>query len=211
MSSSVDPVDHRGTPLHLAASNDHIEAVKVLLEHSADAGADVNAPGFPGRPAPTPLMQAVSDGLTDFVKMLLDAGADPNIPSQAAVSEEERIADFKSRGKEAFAKEDYFTAMYFYDLVTQIDPDDATLFSNKSLCWLRLRNGDQALEEARKCRMIRPNWFKAWYREGAALSFMKDYEGAADAFQEALQLDPKNEEIREALREAEKALEELRV
>ncbi|KAM0857323.1 hypothetical protein ACQ4PT_048518 [Festuca glaucescens] len=184
----VDPVDHRGTPLHLAASNDHVEVVKVLLEHSADAGADVNAPGYP---APTPLMQAVNDGLTDFVKLLLEAGADPNIPSQAAVSEEERIADFKSRGKEAFAKEDYFTAMYFYDLVTQIDPDDATLFSNKSLCWLRLRNGDQALEEARKCRMIRPNWFKAWYHEGAALSFMKDYEGAADAFQEVLQLDPK--------------------
>ncbi|KAM0865060.1 hypothetical protein ACQ4PT_043526 [Festuca glaucescens] len=118
----------------------------------------------------------------------------------AAVSEKERIADLKSRGKEAFAKEDYFTAMYFYGLVTQIDPHDATLFSNQSLCWLRLRNGDQALEEARKCRMILPHWFKAWYREGAALSFMKDYEGAADAFREALQLDPKNEEIREALR-----------
>jgi hypothetical protein len=37
---------------------------------------------------------------------------------QAAVSKEERIADFKSRGKEAFAKEDYFTAMYFYGLVS---------------------------------------------------------------------------------------------
>ncbi|KAM0865062.1 hypothetical protein ACQ4PT_043526 [Festuca glaucescens] len=80
----VDPVDHRGAPLHLAASNDHVEVVKVLLEHSADpnkvanqifspvlvacykrslkcikllieAGADVNAPGYP---APTPLMQS---------------------------------------------------------------------------------------------------------------------------------------------------------
>jgi ankyrin repeat protein len=26
-------------------------------------------------------MEAVNDGLTDFVKLLLDAGADPNIPT----------------------------------------------------------------------------------------------------------------------------------
>ncbi|KAM0823533.1 hypothetical protein ACQ4PT_070810 [Festuca glaucescens] len=201
----VDPVDHRGPQLQLAVSKDHDEAVKVLLEHSADAGADVNAHCYPG---PTPLMEAVNDGLTDFVKLLLDAGADPNIPTLEVylsvcyideVSMEERIAQWKSRGKEAFAKEDYFNAMYYYDLVTQIDPYDATIFANHSLCWLRLKNGDKALEEARKCRMMRPRWSKAWYREGAALSFMKDHKGAT-AFREALQLDPKNEDIRKALR-----------
>jgi hypothetical protein len=57
--------------------------------------------------------------------------------------------------------------------VTEMDPYDATIFANHSLCWLRLKNGDKALEEARKCKMMRPRWSKAWYREGAALSFMK--------------------------------------
>jgi ankyrin repeat protein len=32
----VDPMDHRGTPLHLAVSKDRVEVVKVLLEHGAD-------------------------------------------------------------------------------------------------------------------------------------------------------------------------------
>ncbi|KAM0857318.1 hypothetical protein ACQ4PT_048518 [Festuca glaucescens] len=191
------------TPLMQAVNDGLTDFVKLLLE----AGADPNIPSQLGA---IPLERAADQGRRDLVEILfpstkpISSLPDWSIdgifrtmnsrrinPLQAAVSEEERIADFKSRGKEAFAKEDYFTAMYFYDLVTQIDPDDATLFSNKSLCWLRLRNGDQALEEARKCRMIRPNWFKAWYHEGAALSFMKDYEGAADAFQEVLQLDPK--------------------
>ncbi|XP_037461978.1 putative ankyrin repeat protein RF_0381 [Triticum dicoccoides] len=206
----VDPVDHRGAPLHLAVAKDRVEVVKVLLEHGADlnklinliltpllmavvrnslkcmkllieAGADLNARGNSG---PTPLTQAVDDGSTDFVKLLLEAGADPNIPSehgaipveQAAVHGrrdlvevlfprtkpipslldwsvdgiirtvksplinhlqaffvEEKIAFWKSQGKEAFAKEDYLTAMTFYG---------------------------------------------------------KNYEGAADAFWEALQLDP---------------------
>jgi hypothetical protein len=31
---------------------------------------------------------------------------------------EERIADWKSQGKEAFAKEDYRSALSFYDLVS---------------------------------------------------------------------------------------------
>ncbi|XP_047050538.1 ankyrin repeat and SOCS box protein 2-like [Lolium rigidum] len=414
----VDPVDHRGAPLHLAASKDHVEVVKFLLEHAADinkvvnhivspltialcgkslkcikllieAGADVNAldssaptplaqavhDGLTdiikllleagadvnglGSSAPTPLAQAVYDGLTDIIKLLLEAGADPNIPDQgsislssshlllscklcdlqswplspcirfrverklghqrykvrcidcscltkycsvviysvhlfgfasqlglhqglipieqaavrrrrelvevlfpwttpisclpdwsvngiirtvnywrinplqacryffyyflpgylmklnardvvvwAAVSMEERTAYWKSRGKEAFARGDYLTAISCYDKVLDINPSDTPMHANKSLCWLRMRHGRLTLEDARKCKMIRPRWSKAWYREGAALSFMKDYDGAADAFWEALQLDPKSGEIREALRKAEKAAEE---
>jgi ankyrin repeat protein len=36
--------------------------------------------------AQTPLTQAVEDGLTDIVNLLLEAGADPNIPNQASIS-----------------------------------------------------------------------------------------------------------------------------
>jgi hypothetical protein len=34
---------------------------------------------------------------------------------------EQRIADLKSRGKEAFGKGDYLTAMYFYGLVNALN------------------------------------------------------------------------------------------
>jgi hypothetical protein len=54
-----------------------------------------------------------------------------------------------------------------------IDPLDATLFSNRSLCFLRFGDGVQALLDAQKCKMMRPWWPKAWYREGAALSLLK--------------------------------------
>ena len=37
----VDPVDHRGAPLHLAATKDRVEVVKVLLEHGADVSLSV--------------------------------------------------------------------------------------------------------------------------------------------------------------------------
>jgi ankyrin repeat protein len=38
----VDPMDHRGAPLHLAASRDRIEVVKVLLEHGADVSLSIS-------------------------------------------------------------------------------------------------------------------------------------------------------------------------
>lgn len=53
------------------------------------------------------------------------------------------------------------------------DPLDATLFANWSLCWLRLREGERALSDARDCRALNPRWAKAWDREGAALSLLK--------------------------------------
>lgn len=54
-----------------------------------------------------------------------------------------------------------------------LDPNDATLFSNRSLCWIRLGQAEQALADAKACRAIRPNWPKACYREGAALRLLR--------------------------------------
>ncbi|KAK1650408.1 hypothetical protein QYE76_068213 [Lolium multiflorum] len=76
------------------------------------------------------------------------------------------------------------------------------MFSNRCLCWLRMREGERALSDAQRCRRLMPGWCKAWYLEGTALSFMEDYQGAADAFMEALRLDPESDEIKRALGEA---------
>lgn len=43
------------------------------------------------------------------------------------------------------------------------------MLSNRSLCWLRLGQADQALTDAKACRALKPDWPKACYREGAAL------------------------------------------
>jgi ankyrin repeat protein len=32
----VDPLNHHGTPLHLAAGNGNVKALKILLDHGAD-------------------------------------------------------------------------------------------------------------------------------------------------------------------------------
>lgn len=54
-----------------------------------------------------------------------------------------------------------------------LNPTDATLLSNRSLCWIRLGQADQALADAKACRALRPDWPKACYREGAALRLLQ--------------------------------------
>ncbi|CAN6244377.1 unnamed protein product, partial [Urochloa humidicola] len=81
-------------------------------------------------------------------------------------------------------------------------PDDVTLLSNRSLCWLKLGEGDRALMDAQVCRMKRPDWPKACYLQGAALMLLKDHEKACDAFLDGLKLDLANIEIDKALWEA---------
>ncbi|MGX5844359.1 ankyrin repeat domain-containing protein [Mesorhizobium sp. ArgA1] len=70
----VDESDGSGTPLYLAVRAGHLAVAKLLIER----GADVNA-------APTPalgpaLMPALAKRRIDLIKLLLDAGANPNSP-----------------------------------------------------------------------------------------------------------------------------------
>uniref|UniRef100_A0A453IID0 Uncharacterized protein n=1 Tax=Aegilops tauschii subsp. strangulata TaxID=200361 RepID=A0A453IID0_AEGTS len=74
--ASVDIAYFHGTPLHIAAYYGKASVMKVLLEHHADAGADVNSTN-----PDTALVVVTTYGLTDCIKYLLKAGADPNIPN----------------------------------------------------------------------------------------------------------------------------------
>ncbi|CAL4898034.1 unnamed protein product [Urochloa decumbens] len=191
--------------------------VKFLLE----AGADPNIFDEFGE---NPIMCAACAGRHDLVEILfpytkpiasvpnwsvdgiINTTKSMSFKAKEASIEEHVLADAKTQGNLAFAKGDYLAATCLYEVAMQKDALDATLFANRSLCWLRLGNGEKALLDAQKCKIIRPNWSKAWYREGAALKLLKNYKGAANAFVEALKLDPANDEINTALREAIDAL-----
>ncbi|TVU06249.1 hypothetical protein EJB05_49451 [Eragrostis curvula] len=170
---------HGRIPIMIAAAREDHELVEIL---------------FPRTKPIASLPNWSVDGIIDTMKYL-------PLKAQDAGLTEGQIADAKSRGNVAFKKGEYLSAIYLYGVASEKDPHDATLFANRSLCWLRLGDAEHALFDARHCKRMRPSWSKAWYREGAALSLLKDHEGAVNAFTEALKLEPENGEIKKGLRQ----------
>ncbi|XP_044947695.1 ankyrin-1-like [Hordeum vulgare subsp. vulgare] len=205
---------YRGpAPLTHAVEAGWTDIVKFLL----DAGADPNIPAEGGD---IPINLAAKCGRRDLVEILFSKTKQvPSLPywtvdgiirtmesplirCQDPVPGEGNITALKSHGRAAFANKDYHAALYFFGRVIEIDSSDATMFSNRSACWLRMRELESALSDAQHCRKLQPDWCKGWFREGTALTFMEDYQGAADAFREALKCEPESDEIKRAIGEA---------
>ncbi|KAK3137126.1 hypothetical protein QOZ80_5BG0448240 [Eleusine coracana subsp. coracana] len=171
-------------PLARAAKRGLTEAVKSLVE----AGANANVPDKYGR---LPIELAAEYGTWEDVEILFPVtSAIPTIPDwsvhgiishvymEVLQREDDSIikkkkSDFKRQAADAFRKENYLNAAALYTQALKVDHFDATLFSNRSICWLRLGEGEKALDDASKCKKLRANWAKAYYRKGAALMLLK--------------------------------------
>ncbi|CAN6251583.1 unnamed protein product [Urochloa humidicola] len=203
------------TPLIFAAGEGLTDFYECLLEAGADPDA-TSEDGF--RPIEiaalekrrkdveillpvTSLIPSVRDwsvdGILAYVKSIPTDKDDPVYKMKPA--------DLMLEGSKAYKRKDYFNAAKFYSVAIAKAPqsdDDATLFSNRSLCWIKMGEGHKALMDAEACRIMQPYWPKAWYRQGAAYMLLKDYGKACDAFLDGLKLDPSNVEMENALREA---------
>ncbi|CAM0955253.1 unnamed protein product [Alopecurus aequalis] len=229
----VDPVAFCGTPLHCAATEDHYSAMKILLDHNADCNKMVNgktpliaAIDAAARNCMVLLVRAGADRKeslayamanlhseklvsTDFVNCVMEDVASNNIviDNDEPVSKKKiRAAGFKKLASHSFHKKDYSAAIGNYTVAMALDPDDATLYSNRSVCWLLVGEAVKALADANQCRKLWPDWPKACYRQGAAVMLLKDYKSACDHFLDGLKLDPANTEMEDALRNAYDAM-----
>ncbi|CAM0952103.1 unnamed protein product [Alopecurus aequalis] len=192
----VDPIaDNMGTPLILATRLREVGVVKTLLEHNADPNKSYMIEDDVPYPM-TPLLQAANASSVECAKLLVE---DKHVNAW-------KIKQLKSFGSQAVQRKDYFSASVFYTKAIDIDPSDATLFSNRSICSLHQGDGQAASLDALKCRELRPDWAKACYRHGAALMSLEEYGSACQAFSDGLKLDPESAEMEHALREAMESL-----
>nr|BAK04164.1 predicted protein [Hordeum vulgare subsp. vulgare] len=200
------------TPLIIAANNGLTDLYKCLLEAGADPDVRDDFGHLPIEIAAynnrrkdveillpvtsrTPYVQDWSvDGIICWVKSMPSVENDPMNTMNTA--------DLKLEGNKAYKRKDYATAVKLYSMAADQCPDDVTLYSNRSLCWLKMGEGNQALMDAGVCKIRRPGWAKAFYLEGSAQMLLRDYEKACDAFLDGLKLDPANVEIENSLREA---------
>uniref|UniRef100_A0A2N9HY79 Reverse transcriptase Ty1/copia-type domain-containing protein n=1 Tax=Fagus sylvatica TaxID=28930 RepID=A0A2N9HY79_FAGSY len=89
---------------------------------------------------------------------------------EGAFKRKHYILSLESKGQDAFKRNDYVGAVCI-----NAYPSDATVLSNRSLCWARLNDGTHALSDAEACIALRPDWPKAYYRKGVAFKLLKDF------------------------------------
>ncbi|KAI3987393.1 hypothetical protein MKX01_042397 [Papaver californicum] len=133
--------------------------------------------------------------------LMKDVNSDAN-KMQRELAVKEKFHQAISKGRTALLGKRYPEAAYWYTEALAIVPTAAAVLSNLSLCYACLDDGINALDNAVKCLHERPEWPKAYYRIGVALSILKRYGDAADAFLQALTLDPGIEEFKDAYMEA---------
>lgn len=90
-------------------------------------------------------------------------------------------------------------AVQHYTEAIKRNPQDHRAYSNRSACYTKLAAWTEGLKDAEKCIELEPTFSKGYSRKGAVLFFMKDYDKALAAYQQGLELDPDNEELRDGV------------
>jgi DnaJ family protein C protein 8 len=114
----------------------------------------------------------------------------------------------KAAGDAAFRQADYTTAANHYSAALSVDPDNATLLSNRSAAYLKSSQKSKALHDAQKCVAIGTMGYKGHSRLAAALQSLGRYEQALGSWKIVLQQDPNNQAALKGVQDCQVAAEE---
>jgi len=110
-------------------------------------------------------------------------------------------SDWKSEGNEAFKRAQYDKAVVCYSEAIGLSEGDEALFSNRAAALMKLKKYSEALEDAKKCVELKPDWSKGRYRLALSYSHLGKVTEAAEELKKSLELDPTNEDIKYKLEE----------
>ena len=105
-------------------------------------------------------------------------------------------------GNDSFKNGDYAQAVVHYTSCLQLDSDNHVAYANRSACFLKLGEHERALADAERCVALEPGFVKGRFRIGLSLHALGRFAEAAAALSLAETLDPKNAQIKDALKMA---------
>jgi len=113
---------------------------------------------------------------------------------------------YKEQGNDEFKKGNFDKAIEFYTYATEMDPRNHVFFTNRALCYEKMKKYDKALRDAEKSVQLNKDWEKGHYRRGVSLRELGRYAEALDAFEICQNLSSKNDEYKKAYDEAKKLM-----
>ena len=114
--------------------------------------------------------------------------------------------EYKAQGNKHFAAKEFDKAVEQFTLAIEASPEpNHVLFSNRSACYVSLKDFSKALEDAKKCVEINSCWVKGYNRLGAAHHGLGNFDDAKTAYSKALELEPNNSTAKSGLSSVENA------
>ncbi|NXE58122.1 TTC31 protein, partial [Casuarius casuarius] len=92
-------------------------------------------------------------------------------------------------GNEAAQSGRYAEAVQAFTEAAKLNPREYRLFGNRSYCYEKLQQYEEALRDAQVSLSLQPTWPKGFFRKGKALRGLKRYAEAVSTFEELLRLD----------------------
>ncbi|KAM9708941.1 uncharacterized protein ACNS7B_001073 isoform 2-T2 [Menidia menidia] len=114
-----------------------------------------------------------------------------------------RSIQLAGAGNRLAASGKYQMAVKFFTGAIQYNPKEFKLFGNRSLCYERLQQFENALRDADLALSMEPNWIKGLFRKGKALCGLKRYYEASLIYREVLRLDSASAEAARELKRAQ--------
>lgn len=93
-------------------------------------------------------------------------------------------AQLKQDGNKLLKEGKTEDALEKYSNAISLSPDEK-LYSNRSLCHLKLKNYENALEDAKKAVELNPMWYKSWFRMAEAYKLLLNWKCAIIAYYKA--------------------------
>jgi hypothetical protein len=123
------------------------------------------------------------------------------------------VEEIKNRAKGAFQQKDMPSAELLYGkAITLLDSfpgkAEAALYSNRSMVRLNLNKVEGALEDAKKCVEVDPNFVKGYHRKAQALTRLNEWDDAIATAEAGKKLEPGNKAFDEVIEKAHMAKEQ---
>ncbi|KAF5270975.1 hypothetical protein FQA39_LY08278 [Lamprigera yunnana] len=116
--------------------------------------------------------------------------------------EQVSVDSLKELGNTAVRNNKYEEAILHYTYAVKLEPTNYTLYSNRSLAFLKVQQFHLAMEDAMETIRLNPMWAKGYFRKGEIELATYQFNEAFISYQKALKLKPDDSLIIAAMKKA---------
>ncbi|KAK6643778.1 hypothetical protein RUM43_000041 [Polyplax serrata] len=118
----------------------------------------------------------------------------------------EEVTVVKEKGNSCLKDQKYEEAILHYSHAIKLDSQNHSLYSNRSLAFLKIQQYYLALEDAKETIRLKPDWAKGYFRKAEVEYETFNYNDALLSYKIALTLQPNDPSLENAIKRTKAAV-----